>query len=98
MPYIPGFSYDLFVSYASEDNVDGWVERFQQQLTGELTRLLGRPFSERTVFLDKLRLSVGQDYPAELDQAAADSALLVVLLSPSYTTSDWCARELRAFL
>ena len=47
MPYVPGFRYDLFVSYASEDNVDGWVEKFQTHLTGELARLLGRPFSEK---------------------------------------------------
>lgn len=97
MSYVPGFRYDLFVSYASEDNVDGWVERFQEQLTGELKRLLGRPFSERTVFFDKLRLNVGQAYPAELDKAARESALLVALLSPNYVTSDWCSRERQQF-
>jgi len=97
MSYVPGFRYDLFVSYASEDNVDGWVERFQEQLTGEVKRLLGRPFSESTVYLDKLRLNVGQAYPTELDNAARDSALLVALLSPNYVTSDWCSRERQQF-
>ena len=97
MSYVPGFRYDLFVSYASEDNVDGWVEKLQTQLTGELTRLLGRPFSERTVFFDKLRLNVGQAYPEELDNAARDGALLVALLSPNYGTSEWCGRERRVF-
>ena len=97
MAYVPGFRYDLFFSYASEDNVDGWVEKFQAHLTGELARLLGRPFSEKTVFLDKLRLQVGQAYPAELDNSARDSALLVSLLSPSYLTSDWCSREREVF-
>jgi hypothetical protein len=97
MSYVPGFRYDLFVSYASEDNVDGWVEKFQTQITGELTRLLGRPFSERTVFFDKLRLRVGQEYPEELDNCARDSALLVALLSPNYVKSDWCSRERQRF-
>ena len=97
MSYVPGFRYDLFVSYASEDNVDSWVERFQAQLTAELIRLLGRPFSERTVFFDKLRLNVGQAYPAELDNSARDSALLVALLSPNYVTSGWCSRERQQF-
>jgi hypothetical protein len=97
MSYVPGFRYDLFVSYASEDNQDGWVEHFQSRLTAELARLLGRPFSDRTVYFDKLRLKVGQAYPEELDKAARDSALLVVLLSPSYSTSDWCSRERHEF-
>jgi hypothetical protein len=97
MSYVPGFRYDLFVSYASEDNVDGWVEKFETQLTGELSRLLGRPFSSKAVFLDKSRLRVGQAYPEELDESARDSAFLVVLLSPSYATSDWCARERHMF-
>lgn len=97
MSYVPGFRYDLFVSYASEDNVDGWVEKFTSHLTGELARLLGRPFSDKTVFLDKSRLRVGQAYPGELDQAARDSAYIVAMLSPSYATSDWCARELNVF-
>jgi hypothetical protein len=97
MSYVPGFRYDIFLSYASEDNVDGWVEKFQEQLTGEITRLIGRPFSERTVFFDKLRLRVGQAYPEELDNCARDSALLVALLSPNYINSDWCSRERSRF-
>jgi hypothetical protein len=59
--------------------------------------LLGRPFSERIVFFDKLRLSVGQAYPEELDNCARDSALLVALLSPNYVRSDWCSRERERF-
>lgn len=97
MPYVPGFSYDLFISYAREDNVDEWVERFQAHLSGEVARLLGRPFSEKTVFLDKIRLEVGQSYPEILDTAARESAVLVALISPSYATSNWCSRERDAF-
>ena len=97
MSYVPGFRYDLFISYAQADNSDAWVEKFQTQLIGELVRLLGRPLSEKTVFLDKLRLQVAQSYPDELDKAARESALLVALLSPSYVTSDWCNRERQVF-
>lgn len=97
MAYVPGFRYDLFVSYASADNADSWVERFQSQLTAELKRLLGSPFSDKTVFFDRLRLGTNQSYPEELDAAARDSAILVALLSPSYLKSDWCSRERRVF-
>lgn len=98
MSYVPGFRYDLFFSYASNDNAGEWIDKFQAQLTGELTRLLGRPFSEKTVYFDKLRLRVGQAYPQELDCAAQDSAMLVPVLSPSYLSSDWCSRERSEFL
>ena len=97
MPYVPGFSYDLFISYASQDNVEGWIEKFQKQLTDELVRLLGRPFSEKCVFFDRLRLEVGHDYPEVLDSASRESALLVALLSPNYVSSDWCSRERQIF-
>ena len=97
MPYVPGFNYDLFISYGSADNVDGWVQKFEKQLTGELTRLLGRPFSDKSIFLDQVHLHVGQDYVASLHDAARESALLVVLLSPSYLTSAWCTSEYQKF-
>ncbi|MGA8025760.1 MAG: toll/interleukin-1 receptor domain-containing protein [Bryobacteraceae bacterium] len=97
MPYVPGFSNDLFISYASADNVDGWVQRFQDQLTKEVARLLGYPALAKAVYLDKIRLQVGQSYPETLDKAARESAVLVTLVSPSYVNSDWCSRERLAF-
>jgi hypothetical protein len=97
MAYVPGFRYDLFLSYASEDNAGDWVIKFEQHLTAELARLLGRPFSSRTVFFDKRRLAVGQQYPDELDEAARGSALLLPLLSPNYLASNWCSRERNVF-
>ncbi|MDZ4803201.1 MAG: toll/interleukin-1 receptor domain-containing protein [Bryobacteraceae bacterium] len=97
MPYVPGFNYDIFISYASEDNVDGWVEKFQKHLTEEVGRLVGRPFSDKSTFFDKIRLQAGQEYPNELDTAARETALLVALVSPNYSSSPWCFRERREF-
>jgi hypothetical protein len=45
MAYVPGCRYDLFISYASENNRDGWVEQFERGLGEELVDLLGRQFS-----------------------------------------------------
>ena len=97
MAYVPGFRYDIFISYASEDNADGWVEKFETALTAELTRLLGRPFSAQTVYLDKRGLTAGKNYPTELEMAARSRALLIPLLSPSYLNSDWCSAERSVF-
>ena len=34
---IPGFEYDIFISYRQKDNKhDGWVTEFVDNLTGEL--------------------------------------------------------------
>jgi hypothetical protein len=97
MPYVPGFQYDVFISYASENNRDSWVKFFYDVLTDELEQLLGRQFLSKYVFFDKTKLRVGQSFPKMLETGAEASALLIPILSPSYLTSDWCDRERRAF-
>jgi hypothetical protein len=91
MAYVPGFRYDLFISYASADNVDGWVEEFEKRLTAELHRLLGHPFSDKTVLLD---------LPSHTLTAQSDvehCALLVVLLSNAYLNDGRCAQQFERF-
>jgi TIR domain len=97
MPYVPGCDYDLFISYASENNRDDWVRMFKDVLTVELVQLLGRQFSERSVFFDKTELRAGQSFPEALAKGAEGSAVLIPVLSPGYLDSDWCRRERLAF-
>lgn len=95
MPYVPGCSHDLFVSYASENNRDGWVEQFVLALGQELSELLGsRHFNPKdSIFYDRRELQTAQSFPAELVSAARDSAILVPVLSRGYLLSPWCNRE-----
>lgn len=94
MAYIPGSSHDIFISYASENNQDGWVEQFQSLLGIELTALLGRKFvPKESIYLDKTELRIAQNFSDELTAAARESAILLPILSPGYLTSDWCNRE-----
>ena len=94
MAFVPSCRFDLFISYATENNSDGWVEQFQAALGNELSALVGRKFSPKeSIYFDKRELEVGQSFPAELAAAARDSAILVPILSPSYLTSNWCYRE-----
>jgi len=98
MGYVPGCRFDLFISYASENNRDGWVEQFEKALGQELGDLLGRHFGPReSIFFDKRELEVAQSFPQELINASRDSAILVPVLSPSYLTSPWCQRERTEF-
>jgi hypothetical protein len=98
MAYVPGCRFDLFISYASENDRDGWVEQFAKALGQELCDLLGRQFSAKeSVFFDKRELEVAQSFRDTLAGAARDSAILVPVLSPGYLTSLWCNRERTEF-
>ena len=94
MSYVPGCRHDLFISYASESNRDGWVEQFEKALSLELGDLLGSQFDPKnSVFFDRRKLEVAQSFTERLVTASQDSAILVPLLSPHYLTSPWCNRE-----
>jgi hypothetical protein len=98
MAYVPGCRYDLFLSYARENNRDAWVEQFEKALGEELGDLLGRQFDPKeSVFFDQRDLEVAQSFPDRLQAAARDSAILVPVLSPGYFTSSWCNRERTEF-
>lgn len=98
MAYVPGCRYDLFISYARENNRDRWVEKFEEGLGKELGDLLGRQFSPKeSIFFDQRDLEAAQSFPDELRIAARNSAILVPVLSPGYLTSVWCSRERDAF-
>lgn len=98
MAYVPGCRYDLFISYASENNRDRWVEQFEKALGDLLQDLLGRGFIPKdSAFFDKRELEVAQSFTEELAAAARDSAILIPILSPGYLTSEWCNHERLAF-
>jgi hypothetical protein len=98
MGYVPGCRYDLFISYASENNREAWVEQFEGALGQELGDLLGRQFDPKaSIFFDKRDLEVGQNFSERIRVAARDSAILVPVLSPGYLTSGWCNRERTEF-
>ena len=47
---VPGFEYDIFISYRHNDNLDGWVTDFVQNLEKELKATLKEPL---TIYFDK---------------------------------------------
>lgn len=92
--YVPGFSSDLFISYAHGDDPD-WLRGFEQALAREVRSRLG---CEIRVWQDIKRLRAGSDWPEEIKQAVASAAVFLAVLSPSYQNSQWCLRELNTFL
>jgi len=97
------FSYDLFISYSHGDDGSGngylqpWSAAFAQELERELRA--DRKFRQTLrVFLDRdLRPGLGIDPMApltnQLHDQIAGTAVLVVLMSPDYLSSRWCADE-----
>ena len=97
------FSSDLFISYSHGDDGAGngylqpWSAAFARELERELRA--DRKFrSTLRVFLDQdLRPGQGVDPMAplteQLHSQIAESALLVILMSPDYLASKWCGDE-----
>ncbi|MFL5728865.1 MAG: hypothetical protein ACJ75J_05185 [Cytophagaceae bacterium] len=85
-----GFEYDVFISYASEDNKPltegekGWVSNFQKFLDTMLDQLLG---------LD-VKFATSEDRPQE----AGKTAIFIAVCSPNSVNAPNCSRELDAFL
>lgn len=92
MPYVPGFTNDIFISYSHADNLDGWVEKFQDHLHNRLIQI-GAPV---TIWRD---ISVrGTDvFSDETFTQLQQSALLISIVSPSGIKSRWCEDERQAF-
>jgi hypothetical protein len=99
MGYVPGCKHDLFISYASENNRDGWVSHFVLALGKELSELLGmRQFQPKEcIFFDAHNIQAAQGFPLELSKAARGSAIFVPILSPGYLLSPWCNHERTEF-
>jgi hypothetical protein len=98
MPYVPGFEYDLFLSYSSADNYGGGVEEFVATIEKHISDSLVNCFSPQEkirIYFDRERLApqTAVNWEEHLKAAACSSALLVPLLSPNYLSSLYCNWE-----
>jgi hypothetical protein len=91
--YGHGCTYDVFVSYSSRDAE--WVKIFLSELARDTNR-----FADHDIFLfrDEPRLQPGFVWDDALLSAAADSAVLLPILSPRFLQSDYCQKEVNTFL
>lgn len=85
MAHTPGFRYDIFISFAHDDNRPwpgrvgrGWVEVFRDYLTCWLQR---RGLKGLEVWLDRKRLTGATEYDPRI-QADLGQSLLLVSQSP----------------
>jgi hypothetical protein len=100
MAFVPGYEYDVFVSYAHIDNEPvvegnlGWVDFFETLFRQRLRVRLGS--ADVKIFRDPHLQLVG-DFSDQIVQTLNSSAAFISILSPRYVDSDWCVREIEKF-
>jgi hypothetical protein len=103
MTYVPGYEFDLFVSYAHVDNAafepadHGWVDALIRILKSNLAMKLGRA-DAFSIWKDSQNLRGNYEIHEEVPEQVRNSALFLAILSPGYLASEFCLQELEAFL
>ena len=93
MSIVPGFKYDLFISYAHQnDRPWRWVTEFIQTLKAELE---GKS-RDLSVWWDP-GLRTGEDFNIAIADAIAESAVFLSVLSLAYGDSSYCKLEIEEF-
>src|SRR2546428_6969002 len=88
MAYVPGFDWDIFISYPRESNQRdpqdlGWVNEFHRILKDELDQRM--PDSDRPkIYFDREDFGAADHIDHDLLEAARRSALFLPILSPRY--------------
>src|SRR5215471_17216115 len=99
MGIVPGFTHDIFISYAHVDNLriadedKGWVTDFHAALYKRLWQELRK---EPAIWRDERDLD-GRVADPSIAQALQNSAVFVAVLSPAYFESAYCLSEVRDF-
>ncbi len=103
MAFVPGYSSDVFVSYAHVDDEPlgpevehGWVTTFVDALRTSLNKKLGKRDACR-IWQDH-GLQVGENVTPQLMEAVRGAATFVLIWTRGFQESAWCAREKDAFL
>ena len=100
MGYIPGFDYDIFITYSHTDNIniedeEGWVEQFYKILRISLWQSIGT--EEIKIWWDDKRMDGGVIFDDAIAEGIKKSAILLCLNSPSFLNSNYCKKELELF-
>ena len=100
MAYIPGFEYDIFISYSHIDNpaisgcTSGWVDCFEELFQAKINQRVGESVA---IWRDTSRLTGNYRFNEAIEKALQQSALFISLTSPASIKSDYCALERKLF-
>src|SRR5215472_13812050 len=100
MAYVPGFRWDLFISYPREsDERDShdfeWVNEFHRLLCREINERLP---SNAEIYFDRQSFEAADHLDHDLLKAARGAALFVPIVSPRFVApGKFTLKELEAF-
>ena len=90
MAYVPGYTGDVFISYAHLDDGDGWVTEVKSKIAARLTAdLAGEP----EIWFDADRLRTGDIFKQEIHNKLSNTLILLAVISPSFLKSQFCMEE-----
>ncbi len=101
MSFTKTFQHDIFLSYARVDNLslsdsEGWVDIFTKALEYAIARKVGKSKLVK-IWRDTREIDGSQLFDETIEKAIRDSAIILCLISPGYTKSDYCKKELSEF-
>jgi hypothetical protein len=102
MALVPGFEYDIFISYAHVDNAafpgqdSGWIQAFYDNLNLMLAKRFGR-MGMIKIWWDSKKLDGSVLFDNSIETGIKKSAIIICLNSPGYMQSPWCQKELNTF-
>jgi hypothetical protein len=87
--------YDVFLSYARTDDMDGAVSRLSEAMSRVFEQQTG---AELRIFFDMQDIQNSQIWKARINGALRASTVLVSVTSPAYFDSEWCRYEWDHFI
>src|SRR4051812_8552353 len=90
-------SYVFFASYARCDDNKFSRMRSVIELLEERVRSLRGGASTQIAFVDVASIQTGDEWQKRLSSAVHEAYVLVCMMSASYFSSEWCAREFAIF-
>jgi hypothetical protein len=93
---VPGFSDDVFVSYArvNDRDYESWVGYFVDDLEANLDSVLRRKSS---IWQDRSEIRRGEAFSPLIERGSKGAAVFVALMSGSYLDRPWCRQEIDCF-
>ncbi|MEU9915889.1 toll/interleukin-1 receptor domain-containing protein [Streptomyces sp. NPDC051001] len=91
-----GSPHFFFTSYSELPAKRSYVERFHLDVKEEVEGRLGLR-TACDAFLDRLSMKSNDEWRYRIQEGACLTRTMLVLYSPRYFNSDWCAREWTAF-
>jgi hypothetical protein len=98
MSFLNGYAHDIFVSYVHAPVLGEWTLRLREDLQKALNYVfnLREPGPVFDIWIDEV-LRKNLPLTQELKKQVEGSALLLIVMSPSYLLSDWCGKEVSWF-